>query len=115
MAHSSSKARTALSVVLAYGLWLASAALSLWLVLQMRLLLLVELPMRMLNINHWAFSAIDKFGLVILGVVWLVFVVVSEEYFRRMIDHGIRLRAVVWLFVVMGVLLGAVCLWLYLL
>jgi len=115
MAHPSSKARTALSVVLAYGLWLASAALSLWLVLQIRFLLLVELPMRMLNINHWAFSAIDKFGLVILGVVWLVLVVVSEEYFRRMIDHGLRLRAVVWLFVVMGVLLGAVCLWLYLL
>ena len=115
MAQSSSRARTVLSVVLAYALWLLSAALALWLILQMRLLFLVELPMRMRNINHWAFSAIDKFGFIILGVIWLIFVVVSEEYCRRMIDHGLRLRAVVWLFVVMGVLLGAVYLWLYLL
>ncbi len=87
MAETRGKAPTALSMALAYGLWLMSAALSLWLVLQMRLLFLVDLPQKSATINHWAFSAIDKFGFLFLGIIWLIFLVVSEEIFRRKVGH----------------------------
>ena len=111
MTQSNNKARTALTVIYAYALWLVSVALALWLVLQMRLLFLVELPMRSTTINHWAFSAIDKFGFLILGILLLIYLVISEEYFRRLIRRNFPFRAVVSVFVVEGVLLGLVYLW----
>ncbi len=98
-------------VVLAYALWLASAALALWLMLQMRLLFLVDLPMRMPNVSPWALSSIDKFGTVGLGVLWLIFIVVAEEYFRRLIDGRFSGRAIMRLFAVEGLLMGGVYLW----
>jgi hypothetical protein len=111
MVQSNSKVRTVFSVIYAYGLWLASAALSAWLMLEMRLLFLVDLPMRSRTINHWAFSAIDKFGFIILGIIWLIGLIVSEEYFRRLIGRKFPGRRVLMVFVVEGVLLGLVYLW----
>jgi hypothetical protein len=111
MTQSNSKMHRALSVVLAYILWLASAGLALWLMLQARLLFLVELPMRSQSINRWAFSAIDKFGLFFLGVLWLIFLIVTEEYFRRRVGGRLPVRTIVGVFVVEGVLLGIVYLW----
>jgi len=108
MTQSDNNVRKALSAILAYALWFASAALALWLVLQMRLLFLVDLPMRSRTISHWAFGAIDKFGFFVLGVSWLIFLVVSEEYFRRLIHRKFPIRAIVGVFVVEGILLGLV-------
>ncbi len=115
MTPSNDKARKALSVVFVYILWLASAALSLWLLLQMRLLFLVELPLRSSRINPWVFSALDKFGFLFLGAVWLVFLIVSEEYFRRLAGRKIPYRAILRVFAVEGLLLGIVYLWRFLL
>ena len=111
MSQVNSKVHAALSVVVVYALWLASAALALWLILQMRLLFLVDLPMRSQNINHWAFSAIDKFGFLVLGIIWLIFLVVTEEYFRRRVRGRFPVRTIVGVFVVEGVLLGITYLW----
>jgi hypothetical protein len=115
MTSSNGRAHTVLSVVVAYSLWLASAALSLWLVLQARLLFLIDLPLRSRNINHWAFSAIDKLGFFILGAIWVVFLVVSEEVFRRLISRKVSYRTILRVFIVEGVLLAIVYLWRYLL
>jgi hypothetical protein len=111
MVTSESKTRTVLLVVLAYALWLASAALTLWLILQMRLLFFVDLPMRMSNINPWALSSIDKFGTVGLAIAWLIFIVVTEEYFRRLVNRGLTTLTVARYFIVEGLLLGGVYLW----
>jgi hypothetical protein len=111
MNPSNSKVPLVLSTIFVYILWLASAALSLWLILQMRLLFLVDLPLRSRTINHWAFSAIDKFGFVILGAIWLVFLVVSEEVFRRLPKRERPARTVLGVFAAEGVLLGLVYLW----
>ena len=115
MNSSNQKVRSALSIVSVYALWLASAALSLWLLLQMRLLFLVELPLRAQSTNPWAFGAIDKFGFVILGAIWLVFLVVSEEIFRLLPGRKNPTRTVLSVFAVEGVLLGLVYLWRFLL
>ncbi len=111
MTRSDGKLRVVLSAILIYLIWLASAALSLWLVLQARLLLLVDLPLRSNAVDPWTLGAIDKFGFVAFGAIWMIFLVVTEELFRRMVRRGLQLRTVAWLFVVEGGLLGVVYLW----
>jgi hypothetical protein len=101
-------ARQALKIGVTYLLWLASAAVTLWLMLNLRLLLLVNLPMRVRNINPWALGAIDKFGTVFFGLVWLIWVVVSEAYFRKFIDGRIAALSIVKVFLAEGALLAIV-------
>lgn len=115
MARPDGKLNTVLLTILVYIVWLASAALSLWLILQMRLLFLVDLPLRSQSIDPWALGALDKFGFVALGVVWLILLVVTEELFRRMIRRGLQFRTIAWLFGVEAGLLGVVYLWRFLL
>jgi hypothetical protein len=107
--------RHALKIVVTYVLWLASAAVTLWVMLNMRLLLLVSLPMRVRNINPWALGAIDKFGTVFFGVVWLIWVIVSEAYFRKFIDGRMAALSLVKVFLAEGALLAIVYLGLALL
>ena len=101
-------ARHALVTIFTYCLWLASAAVTLLLMLNMRLLLLVNLPLRVPGINPWSLGAIDKFGTVLLGAVWLIWVIVSEAYFRKFIDGRIPALNIVKVFLVEGALLALV-------
>lgn len=73
-----------LRLTLTYLLWLASDALSLWLILEMRVLLLIDLPGDVLHVNPWLLPAIDKLGLLILSAAWLSFMVISESHFRKL-------------------------------
>ena len=73
--------RRVLLGVLAYGLWLASAALTLVAALYMRLFLLIDLPIVTLRANRYTQRAADRFGTVLLGLAWLIFVVATEPYF----------------------------------
>jgi hypothetical protein len=94
--------------VLAYGLWLASAALALGAMLLLRQFLLIDLPINVLlpmGLSQYGQRAIDRFGTVILGLTWLIFVVASESYFRKLIDRQIQPRQVVRLFVVEALVL----------
>jgi hypothetical protein len=100
--------RQALLTVFTYCLWLASAAVTFLLMLNMRLLLLVSLPMRMRGINPWSLGAIDKFGTVLLGAIWLIWVIVSEAYFRRLIDGRVSALNIIKVFLVEGALLALV-------
>ncbi len=108
MTQTDTKARQALLYILAYALWFASAALSLWAVLWLRILLLIDLPMSMSGINPWSLSAIDKFGTVLLGALWLIFVIVSERYFRRLPENELSLIDVVKVFAIEGVVLAVI-------
>lgn len=76
--------KKSLHLVLTYILWLASAALSLWAMLWIRVLLLIDLPGNILHVNPWRLPAIDKFGLLILAALWIGFIVVSEARFRKL-------------------------------
>ncbi len=106
MTQGNTKLQQALRLILTYTLWLASAALSLWAVLWLRIVLLLDLPMAIPTINPWALSAIDKFGTVLLGALWLVFVVLSEPYFRRLLNNELPIINVVKVFALEGLLLG---------
>jgi hypothetical protein len=43
-----------------------------------------------LGANPWAHGAIDKFGFLILGIVWLIMIYLVEYYYRRAAELGLR-------------------------
>ena len=91
---------------LGYGLWLASAALSFWAMLWVRIVLLIDLPGDVLAINPFRLAAIDKFGLVILGAAWLVFLIISESFFRKLAQGKLPKGRILRVFAVEALLLS---------
>jgi hypothetical protein len=84
---------------------LVSAALALVAALYLRLFLLVDLPINVLRANRYTQRAADRFGIVLFGLAWLIFVVASESYFRRIIDGKLSAKQVAAVFVIEGLLL----------
>jgi hypothetical protein len=69
-------------------LWLVTAALGLGTVLVARRLLLETAYA--LEVNPWAHGAIDKFGFVILGIGWLLFVYFIEYVYGKAARVSLR-------------------------
>ncbi len=67
-------------VVLCYVLWFITGALGLLdLLVARRVLVEVHFALRM---NPWTLAAVDKFGLLILAIIWLVLVLLCEDWYR---------------------------------
>ena len=60
--------------------WLIASALGFWILLQLRVNLLDIFVA--LDLNRWAMGAVDKFGVVILGLGWLIAVLIGEMWLR---------------------------------
>jgi hypothetical protein len=75
--------RTALLYLTCYLLWLGYGALSLWTILEYRDALLGLLPI----LGPWVMGAVDKFGLLILGLLALIWVLYLEHYLRTGIEQ----------------------------
>jgi hypothetical protein len=71
-----------------YVLWLITAAVGILTLLVARRLLL-EIAYA-LNVNPWAHGAIDKFGLLIFAVVWIVLTYGTEAYYRKAASVSLR-------------------------
>ncbi|GIV77758.1 hypothetical protein FKZ61_011380 [Litorilinea aerophila] len=69
-----------------YGAWLVTAGLALWLMLLLRINLL-DLSM-WLDVGPWVMGAVDKFGIVLLGLFWLIAAMAMEAYFRLGVSKG---------------------------
>ena len=100
--------RRLLRVVLTYSLWLVAAVMALGIMLGMRTLILMDLPVRLGMVDRWVLRGIDKIGMVILGILWLVFVIVPESYFRRFLKKELSVIEVAKFFGVEILVLGAV-------
>jgi len=100
------KMQRVLLVVLTYSLWLASGALSLWTTLWIRVLVLIDVPMFVLRVNPWVLRAINSFGTFALGLVWLIFIVASESYFRRLVEQQLSAISVTKVFIAEALTLG---------
>jgi hypothetical protein len=74
-------------IALGYGLWLASAALSLWGLLVLRTVLVVDLPIGLLRVSGWSLRLWNYVGSVFVGLVWLIFVIATEGYFTKRSDE----------------------------
>ncbi len=68
---------------LAYLGWLLTAAVGMLAIFQTRNMINVFWPV--LGGNQWVLRAIDRFGLLFLGLIWLVFVIFVEQHFRSAI------------------------------
>ena len=81
--------RDLLGYLLAYWFWILGAAISMLALFMIRQMINVMWPA--LGGNRWAMRAIDRFALVFLGLVWLVYSIFSEQFFRMAITD-VRLR-----------------------
>jgi len=78
--------RRVLGYVLCYLLWVVSAALGFLGLLVGRGLLIGLFSLT--RANRWVLSAIDKFGLLILGLICLGFVIFCESYYREGVEES---------------------------
>jgi len=70
-----------LSYLLCYSLWVINGALGLLGILIARSVLVkASFTFR---VNPWALGAVDKWGFFVLGLVWLMFVIACEDYYRE--------------------------------
>ena len=69
--------------------WIAFSIVGIWIVLGLRTLFLVLAVL--VGIDSFVHAAIGKFGLVLFALVWVVAVVLLEEYLRSGAQKG-RLR-----------------------
>ena len=58
-------------------------AISIWLLLQLRTLI-VQIGIA-LGLNNWTMTVVDQFGFILLGLLWLIAFFVVEAYLR----HGV--------------------------
>jgi hypothetical protein len=95
--------------VLYIGLWLASSALAFWAMLQLRQFLLIDFPIMVLmpaGLSPYGQRAIHNFGGVILGLLWLIYAIGSESYFRRLLDGRIGAKQVITVFAAEVLIIG---------
>jgi|GEM_PF-4797810 len=78
------KARDILAYLIAYGLWLICAVVGLLAVFQVRNSLNFIWPLiSTTNQWRWILRPVNNFGLVFLGLLWLVYVIWIEHLFRN--------------------------------
>lgn len=64
-----------------YALWLAFSAVGVWLLFAARAALFALSIW--LRLNPWQVRAVDNFGIVTLGLVWLMAILLLEYYLRQ--------------------------------
>jgi len=65
---------------IAYLCWLLTAAIGMLALFQTRNMINVVWPV--MGGSHWTLRAVDRFGLVFLGLLWLVYVIFVEQHYR---------------------------------
>lgn len=76
-------------VALGYAIWLLSAILSLVAVLYLRSFIVADVPIQLLRVSYWSLRLWNYAGSAIVGLVWLIFVMATEGYFRELADEAL--------------------------
>lgn len=84
--------------------WVLTSALAFWLILQMRINL-IDLN-TVLGWGPWILIAVDKFGLLLLGLGWLIGVFVIEMYLRTTQTLRLLLQRMLHVFGIVGIALA---------
>jgi hypothetical protein len=84
------KVRDLPKYLLGYVCWVVTAAVTMLSVLLIRNSLNVVWPL--LGGSRWVLRPIDRFGLVLMGLGWLVFVLFLENYYRTGVSTGLGRR-----------------------
>jgi len=75
---------------LGYACWIFTAVLTMLSILLIRNTFNVAWPL--LGGNRWALRPIDRFGVVLMGLGWLVFVIFLENHYRTGVSTGLQRR-----------------------
>jgi hypothetical protein len=75
--------RDLLGYLLAYLFWILGVAIAMLALFMIRQMLNVMWPA--VGGNRWVMRAIDRFALVFMGLVWLVYAIFTEQFFRMAI------------------------------
>lgn len=75
-----------LSYLLGYLLWIVNSALGLLGMLIIRAVM--NKACITFRLNPWVFRAVDKWGFFLFGLMWLIFVVACESYYREGVSQG---------------------------
>ena len=88
--------------LLCYLLWLGVGVVSVWTALQFREALLLLLPI----VGPWVMGAVDKFGLLILGLAAIVWIFFVEDHLRSGVQSGKFPRRVLRVALIQAIALG---------
>ena len=80
-------AKRIVQIALGYGIWLLSAILSLAAVLYLRIFITTDVPIGLLRVSAWSLRLWNYAGSTVVGLVWLIFVIATEGYFRELADE----------------------------
>ena len=69
--------------LIAYMCWICTAAAGMLAILQARNALNVLWPAA--GGSHWVLRPVDRFGLILMGLLWLVYVIFCEQHYRSAI------------------------------
>jgi hypothetical protein len=69
-----------------YAIWLALSALGVWLIFQLRPVLFALAIW--LRLNPWQVRAIDQYGVVAMGLIWLVAILLLEHSLRQGVEKN---------------------------
>lgn len=94
--------QTVFNYVACYVFWFAYGALSVWTILQYRDAILGLLPV----IGPWVMGAVDKFGILLLGLLALIWVLYLEHYLRTGVENGRFWRRVIIAGIGQGIVLA---------
>lgn len=78
------KARDVIAYALAYGCWLVVAVAGALAALRLRAA--ANVIWMATGGNLLALRAVDRFGVIFLGIAWLAYVIIAEDTFRRGVD-----------------------------
>jgi hypothetical protein len=87
-----------------YAIWLALSALGIWLIFVMQRVL-VALAIR-LRLDPWQVHAVDNFGVVTMGLIWLVGILLLEHSLRLGVEKNRLWARAVRAFVIVMAALG---------
>jgi hypothetical protein len=84
-----------------YGILTVIVAIMTWLMLQLRTVI-VQIALA-LGLSSWTMTVVDQFGVILLGILWLIAFLVIEAYLRQGVPiNKLRSRAIkiiIWEFI----------------
>ena len=87
-----------------YALWIAFAALGVWLIFALRPVMFGLTIW--LRLNPWQVRALDNFSVVTMGLIWLVGILLLEHYLRQGVAKDRLWARAARVFVFLAVALG---------
>lgn len=97
-----STSSTILTYTACYLLLILYGAITMWLLFSLRdSLISISMALRA---NPWVLRAIDRFGIFLLGLCWLMAFIVVENYFRAGVQKGIFWLRVGKTFLIVGLI-----------